>query len=90
MTAMVGGNMSAAGSGNYHRCSLANGTEMEFHLGPTSKQPQNLYDMYLMVYLQSYTPDDGLKDHPKHIVLSQNKMSLRYCAPGWFYYRNIL
>jgi hypothetical protein len=24
-----------------------------FHLVPTSKQPQNLYDLYLMVYVQS-------------------------------------
>jgi len=23
-------------------------------------------------------------------VLSQNKINLRYCASGWFYYRNIL
>jgi len=33
----------------------------------TSKQPQNLYDIYLMLYVQSWTPDDGLKDRPKHV-----------------------
>ena len=34
---------------------LANGNEMElqFHLVPASKQPQNLYDIYLMQYVQS-------------------------------------
>jgi len=25
----------------------------KFHLSPTSKQPQNLYDIYLMLYIQS-------------------------------------
>ena len=39
------------------------------------KQPQNLYELYLIMYLQSYTPDD--------------KINLRYCASGWFYYRKI-
>ena len=29
-----------------------NGMEREFHLVPTSKQPQNLYDIYLMLYVQ--------------------------------------
>jgi len=24
-----------------------------------SKQPQNLYDIYLMLFVQSWTPDDG-------------------------------
>jgi hypothetical protein len=32
-----------------------------------SKQPQNLYDIHLMLYVQSWTPDDGRKDHPKHV-----------------------
>ena len=27
-----------------------------------SKQPQNLYDIYLMLYVQSQTPDDGQSD----------------------------
>jgi len=27
-----------------------------------SKQPQDMYDMYLSMYIQSRTPDDGLKD----------------------------
>ena len=32
---------------------LASGTEVELHLGPASKQPQNLYDMYLILYVHS-------------------------------------
>jgi hypothetical protein len=32
---------------------LASGNEMEFHLVPTSKQPQNLFDICLMLYVQS-------------------------------------
>jgi hypothetical protein len=30
-----------------------------------SKQPQNLYGM--MLYVQSYTPDDGRRDRLKHV-----------------------
>jgi hypothetical protein len=30
-----------------------------------SKQLQNLYDIYLMLYVQ--TPDDGRKDRAKHV-----------------------
>jgi hypothetical protein len=35
--------------------------------GTASKQPQNLYDIYLMLYIQSWTLDDGRKDRPKHV-----------------------
>jgi len=31
----------------------------------SSKQLQNLYGM--MLYVQSYTPDDGRRDRPKHV-----------------------
>jgi hypothetical protein len=52
-----------------------------------SMQSTNLYDIYLMLYVQSWTPDDGWKDHPKHVewywVNSKN------CASSWFCYRNI-
>jgi len=37
------------------------------HLGPTSKQSTYLYDIYLMLYVQSRTPDDGRKDRPKNV-----------------------
>ena len=54
-------------------------------------QLQDLYDIYLMLYVQSQTPDDGLRDRPKHVVCCfVNKINLRYCASGWFYYRNML
>ena len=33
---------------------LASGNETEqFHLVPARKQPQNMYDIYLMLYIQS-------------------------------------
>ena len=44
---------------------LANGPEMEIR--PTSKQSVNLYDIYLMLYVQVLIPDDGRKDRPKHV-----------------------
>ena len=33
----------------------------------SSKQPQNLNDIYLMLYVQPLTPDDGRRDLPKHV-----------------------
>jgi hypothetical protein len=39
----------------------------------TSSQ-HNLYDIYLLLYMQYYTPDDGQKTCPKHVVFySKNK-----------------
>jgi len=32
-----------------------------------SKERQNLYDIYLMLYVQSSTSDDGRRDRPKHV-----------------------
>jgi len=40
--------------------------ELSFQLVPTSKQSTNLYDIYLMLCVQSWTPDDGRKDRPTH------------------------
>jgi hypothetical protein len=39
----------------------------EFHLVPASKQLQNTCDIYLKLYIQSWTPDDGRRDRPKHV-----------------------
>jgi len=41
---------------------LASGHEV-----PASKQSTNLYETYLMLCVQSWTPDDGRKDRPKHV-----------------------
>jgi len=51
-------------------------------------QSTNLYDMYLMLYVQFWTPDDGRKDRPKHVEWYSIN-SKKKCASGWFYYRNI-
>jgi len=32
-----------------------------------SKQSMNLYDIHVKLYVQSWTPDDGRKDRPKHV-----------------------
>jgi len=63
--------------------------EREFYLVPASKQSTNLYDIHLKVYVQSWTPDDGRKDHPKHV--EWYSISLKIVVHlSWFYYRNIL
>ena len=58
---------------------------MSFHLVPTSKQSPNLYDKYLILCVQSRTPDDGRKDCPKHV---EWYCKLENCASSWFYRRN--
>jgi len=52
-----------------------------------SKQSTNLYDIYLMLYVQSCTPDDGRKDRPKHVEWYPT--NLKNCAPSWSYNRSI-
>ena len=67
---------------------LASGHEMEqFHLVLTSKQSTNIYDIYLTLYVQSWTPDDGRKDRPKHV--EWYSINSKNCASSWFYYSNI-
>ena len=34
---------------------------------PVANSQQNLFDIYLMLYVQSSTPDDGRKDRPKRV-----------------------
>ena len=46
---------------------LASGHEMDLHFVSASKQSTNLNDIYLMLCVQSWTPDDGRKDRPKHV-----------------------
>jgi len=37
---------------------------------------QQVYVKQILLYVQSWTPDDGQKDHPKHVELFQNKINL--------------
>jgi len=41
--------------------------QFQFHLVPASMLSTNLYAIYLTLYVQSRTPDDGRKDRPKHV-----------------------
>ena len=34
---------------------------------PLASRQQYLFDIYLLLYVQSWTPDDGRKDRPKHV-----------------------
>ena len=43
------------------------GTVLLLVSGPASKQSTNLYDIYLTLCVQSWTPDDRRKDRPKHV-----------------------
>ena len=39
---------------------------------------QYLFDKCLLQYVQSWTPDDGWKDRPKHVECYSNKINLRH------------
>ena len=52
-----------------------------------SLQSTNLCDIYLMLYVQSITSDDGRKDRPKHVEWCS--INSKNCAPSWFWHRNI-
>jgi len=51
---------------------------------PASKQSTKLYDIYLILYVQSWTPDDGRKDRSKHV--EWYSVNSNNCASNWFYY----
>jgi hypothetical protein len=41
---------------------------------PLVRSQQNLYDMYLLLFVQCWTPDDGQRNCPKHVEFySKNK-----------------
>jgi len=50
---------------------------------------QYLFDICLLLYVQSWTSDDGRKDRPKHVECHPKiKQIWCICASGWFYYGN--
>ena len=55
------------------------------HEVPASMQSTNLYDIYLTLYAQSWTPDDGRKDRPKHV--EWYSINSKICVSSCFYYR---
>jgi len=58
---------------------------------PLASRQQYRIDTYLLLYVQSWTPHDGRKDRPKHVVLFQSKTKFwEICASGWFYCRNTI
>jgi hypothetical protein len=69
-------------------CLLAGTRWKLFHFVPASMQSTKMYDIYLMLYAQSWTPDDGRKDRPKHV--EWYSINSKNCASSWFYYRNII
>jgi hypothetical protein len=54
------------GVAKYHSCFVTD-SELYFHFVPARSSQHNLFDIYLMLYVQSLTPDDGRKDRPKHV-----------------------
>jgi hypothetical protein len=53
----------------------------------SNKQSTNLYDIYLMLYVQYLTPDDGRRYRPKHV--EWYSVNSRNFASSLLYYRNI-
>ena len=73
---------------------LASGNEMEIHGFPSLSRYQAATEPVWHTPDAVYTVVDSWwwMERPSEIcrVLFQNKIKLRYCASGWFYYRNIL
>jgi len=55
----------------------------------TSRQ-QYLFDICLLQYVQSLTPDDGRKGRPKHVECYSNETNLRHWCVWLVYYGKIL
>jgi len=54
---------------------------------PLASIQKYLFDKCLLLYLQSWTPDNGRKDRPKHVVCHYKiKYILNFGACSWFYY----
>jgi hypothetical protein len=52
---------------------------------PLARRQQYLFDKYLLLYVQSWTPDDGRKDRPKHVEWHFKIKSIWYIgASSWF------
>ena len=53
---------------------------------------QYLFDICLLLYVQSWTPDDGRKDRPKHVEChsKRNKIIWYIGASSWFFHRKRL
>ena len=57
-------------------CTYSNQTDTAVCLLASSQHC--LFDICLLQYVQSLTPDDGWKDCPKHVVCYSNKINLGY------------
>jgi len=55
----------------------------QFHTDPVSSE-HNLYDLYLLLSVQCYTPGDGQRNCPKHAEFySKNKFEKLVCIVGF-------
>ena len=55
-----------------------------------ASRQQYLFDKCLLLYVQSWTADDGQKDRPKHVECHFKIKWIWYIgASSWFYYRKI-
>ena len=43
-----------------------------------ASRQQYLFDICMLLYVQSLNPDDGRKDRPKHVDCYSNKINIRY------------
>jgi len=57
-------------------------------LMPLASSQHNLYDIYLLLCVQCYTPDDGQRTCPNTKSFIP-KINLRISASHWFHYKNI-
>ena len=63
----------------FDKCPLASRQQYLFDKCPPASRQQYLFDKCLLLYVQSYTPDDGRKDRPKHVHFVSKINLVHWC-----------
>ena len=73
---------------SYRLCWLfASGIRMSSILIPLASSQHNLYDIYLLLCVQCWTPGDGQRNCPKHVQFYSRNKIWEIIASRWFYYK---
>jgi hypothetical protein len=73
---------------SYRVCCLLAGSGWNI-LIPLASSQHNLFDIYLLLCIQYWNPDDGQKTCPKHVG-KRNKYIKQGCAPSWIYLQDVI
>ena len=76
-------------SSGFQDCTYSNRHVSNRYCCPLASRQQYLFDKCQLLYIQSWNPDDGRKDRPKHVECHSKIKLIWYSgASSWFHYRN--